>query len=109
MKNSNKQTDEVIQNPLTSNITYPINIEGLRQCPFCNQFPRLKVSQPVYSPNTKRLSREFGIQCDCGVSFNDANGKYFVSVTIEPNGKVNTINTLDSLIEKWNKRDFSSK
>lgn len=29
MKKSNKQTNEIIQNPLNSDITYPINLDGL--------------------------------------------------------------------------------
>lgn len=107
MKKSNKQTNEIIQNPLNSDITYPINLDGLRQCPFCNQFPKLKAREPFYSANIHRLTRNYYIECDCGISFNDKkDGKYFISIAIEPNGKVNTINTLDSLIEHWNKRNF---
>lgn len=113
MEKSNKQINEIIQNPqnpLTSDITYPINVDGLRQCPFCNQFPKLKAKEPFYSANKNQLSRKYYIECDCGISFDDKkDSKYFVSVSIGLNGKVNIISTLDSLIEKWNKRDFSKE
>lgn len=104
------KTDEIIQNPLNSDITYPVNINGLRQCPFCNQFPKLKAKEPFYSGNAYRLTRKFYIECDCGISFDDKKeGKYFVSVAIDTNGKLNIISTLDSLINHWNKRDFWEK
>lgn len=105
-KSETNKAETNIQNPLTSDMTFPTNLYGLRQCPFCNQFPKLKTEEPMYYSNTKRLSRNFWIECDCGINFKDKNNKYFVSVMIKDNGEVDTINTVDYLIDHWNKRDF---